>query len=268
MSDTCIIGAGPAGLATARALRSRRLAYTHLERHTGVGGLWDIDNPGTPLYESAHFISSRILSGFPGHPMPEDYPDYPSHRQILRYLLSVRRATGSFPNTCSASPPTCSPRQAGTADVAGAASVRRPAAAAGRRPDRPTRDRRRRRHHHHLHRRQHRGRRPGPAGDRLPAAHPYADALLGEHPELYLTAFAPYADLYGIGYVETNAAAYPSMDVLAQMTAAHIADRTERPDLSGGIRFVNSPRHRGYVNATSFLAYLRKVAAEQGWQVQ
>ncbi|MEN0069729.1 MAG: NAD(P)/FAD-dependent oxidoreductase [Propionicimonas sp.] len=86
MSDTCIIGAGPAGLATARALKARGLPYTHLERHTALGGLWDIDNPGSPMYESAHFISSRTLSGFSGYPMPDDYPDYPNHRQILAYL--------------------------------------------------------------------------------------------------------------------------------------------------------------------------------------
>jgi NADPH-dependent glutamate synthase beta subunit-like oxidoreductase len=54
--DTCVIGAGPAGLAVARALAERNLPYTHLERHTGPGGIWDIDNPGSPMYESAHFI--------------------------------------------------------------------------------------------------------------------------------------------------------------------------------------------------------------------
>lgn len=81
-----IIGAGPAGLAVARALSERGLDYAHVERHTGVGGVWDIDAPGTPMYESAHFISSRTVSGFSGFPMPDDYPDYPSHRQILGYL--------------------------------------------------------------------------------------------------------------------------------------------------------------------------------------
>ena len=39
MRDTCIIGAGPAGLAAARALSERGLPYTHIERNAGVGGL-------------------------------------------------------------------------------------------------------------------------------------------------------------------------------------------------------------------------------------
>jgi NAD(P)-binding Rossmann-like domain len=42
--DTCVIGAGPAGLAVARALAERNLPYTHYERHTGQGGIRDIDN--------------------------------------------------------------------------------------------------------------------------------------------------------------------------------------------------------------------------------
>nr|WP_210571319.1 NAD(P)-binding domain-containing protein [Streptomyces sp. GESEQ-4] len=92
--DTCVIGAGPAGLAVARALTERNLPYTHIERHSGPGGLWDIDNPGSPMYESAHFISSKTLSGFGGFPMPDHFADYPPHRQILSYLTSFAEAYG------------------------------------------------------------------------------------------------------------------------------------------------------------------------------
>lgn len=92
--DTCVIGAGPAGLAVARALAERNLPYTHIERHSGPGGVWDIDNPGSPMYESAHFISSKTLSGFGGWPMPDHFADYPSHRQVLPYLRSFADAYG------------------------------------------------------------------------------------------------------------------------------------------------------------------------------
>lgn len=46
-----------------------------MERHVDVGGIWDIDNPGTPMYESAHLISSRTLSALDGLAMPDDFPD-------------------------------------------------------------------------------------------------------------------------------------------------------------------------------------------------
>ncbi|MEO3783928.1 NAD(P)-binding domain-containing protein [Actinocorallia sp. B10E7] len=90
----CVIGAGPAGLSTARALRRLGVAYDQYERHTDVGGVWDLDNPGTPMYESAHFISSRRTSGFFGFPMPESYPDYPGHRRILAYTRGFAEAYG------------------------------------------------------------------------------------------------------------------------------------------------------------------------------
>jgi len=90
----CVIGAGPAGLSAARALKIRGIPYVHFERHSDVGGIWDMENPGTPMYHSAHFISSRKMSGFYGYPMPEHYPDYPSRKQILEYTRGFSDAYG------------------------------------------------------------------------------------------------------------------------------------------------------------------------------
>ncbi|HTG53889.1 MAG TPA: NAD(P)-binding domain-containing protein, partial [Gemmatimonadaceae bacterium] len=81
-----VIGAGPSGLAAARALQENGLAYHVFERHRDVGGIWDMANPGTPMYDSAHFISSRTQSAFDDFPMPEDYADYPSRQRILEYI--------------------------------------------------------------------------------------------------------------------------------------------------------------------------------------
>ncbi len=82
----CIVGAGPAGLVAARAFRLEGVPFDQFERHGDVGGIWDIDNPGSSMYESAHFISSKYTSGFFGMPMPAEFPDYPNHRQILSYV--------------------------------------------------------------------------------------------------------------------------------------------------------------------------------------
>ena len=82
----CVVGAGPAGLAAARWLLALDIPFEGFERNSDLGGIWNIDFRDSPMYESAHFISSKTLSGFRDFPMPDAYPDYPSHRQILRYL--------------------------------------------------------------------------------------------------------------------------------------------------------------------------------------
>ncbi|KMW59670.1 monooxygenase, flavin-binding family [Candidatus Rhodobacter oscarellae] len=82
----CVIGAGPAGLATARALRAKGLAYRQFDAGQKVGGIWDIERDGSPMYDSAHFISSKTMSGFAAFPMPDHYPDYPSNAQIQSYI--------------------------------------------------------------------------------------------------------------------------------------------------------------------------------------
>lgn len=91
MSQILIIGAGPAGLTIAKELKERNISFDQIEKHSDVGGLWDIENPGTPLYETAHFISSKTLSAFPDFPMPESYPDYPSRKQVLNYIKDYAR---------------------------------------------------------------------------------------------------------------------------------------------------------------------------------
>jgi len=88
----CVVGAGPAGLSLARAFLAQGIPFDVYERHHDVGGLWDQANPGSPVYDSAHFISSRSQSHFHDFPMPEDYPDYPSHRQVLVYMRSFADA--------------------------------------------------------------------------------------------------------------------------------------------------------------------------------
>ena len=82
----CIIGAGPCGLMTAKAFKNADISFDVLEKHHNVGGIWDMTNDGTPLYEAAHFISSRTKSGFPSFPMPDSFPDYPSHTHVLSYI--------------------------------------------------------------------------------------------------------------------------------------------------------------------------------------
>ncbi len=98
LNKACIIGAGPGGLALARAFKKLGIEFDVFERHSEVGGVWDLENPGTPMYASAHFISSKTHSYFSDFPMPDHYPDYPSNRQIFDYMKSFARAYDLYPH--------------------------------------------------------------------------------------------------------------------------------------------------------------------------
>jgi len=92
-----IIGAGPAGLSAAVALKTRGIPFEIVDAGDDVGGIWDISRTQTPMYDAAHFISSRTQSGFQGFPMPDDYPDYPRHDQVLRYIRAYADHHGITP---------------------------------------------------------------------------------------------------------------------------------------------------------------------------
>jgi amino acid transporter len=87
----CVVGGGPASMVMARALVKEGIPFDWFERNSDFGGIWEIDAPGSPMYQSAHFISSKYTSGFFGKPMPDDFPDYPAWRQIREYIREFGR---------------------------------------------------------------------------------------------------------------------------------------------------------------------------------
>lgn len=90
----CIVGGGPAGLTQARVLGELGIPYTLFERNADFGGLWNRSDPASPIYDSAHLISSRTMTGFDGYPMPDTWADYPSCDHILEYIQSFARDYG------------------------------------------------------------------------------------------------------------------------------------------------------------------------------
>lgn len=97
MTDAvCVVGAGPAGLAMARALKQKDVTFEVFEKNPGVGGIWNPAFAGSPMYDSAHFISSRDAptSTFRGHPFPPDTATYPGHAEVLAYLQRFADAEG------------------------------------------------------------------------------------------------------------------------------------------------------------------------------
>jgi cation diffusion facilitator CzcD-associated flavoprotein CzcO len=91
----CVIGAGPCGLtALKNVLQAGCHSVVCYEENSGIGGNWAYtDDPDRiSVHECSHVISSRRMSCFDDFPMPKDYPDFPSHRQVLAYFTDYARA--------------------------------------------------------------------------------------------------------------------------------------------------------------------------------
>lgn len=85
-SKFALIGAGPMGLAAARNLQRFDIPFQGFELHASVGGLWDMDNPQSTVYQSAHLISSKHMTEFNEFPMRAEVADYPHHSELKRYF--------------------------------------------------------------------------------------------------------------------------------------------------------------------------------------
>src|SRR5690242_16590738 len=83
--DVIIIGAGPAGLACAAAMRTLGSNAMVLEKARTVGSVWRLH------YDRLHLHTDRNHSGLPGMAMPRDYPTYPSRAQVVAYLEAYAR---------------------------------------------------------------------------------------------------------------------------------------------------------------------------------
>ena len=84
--NVCVIGAGASGLVAVKNLREHGFGVDCFERETGVGGAWNWRHDRSPVYGSTHLISSKPFTQFPDFPMPDAWPDYPHHSQVLAYL--------------------------------------------------------------------------------------------------------------------------------------------------------------------------------------
>ena len=80
--ETVIIGAGQAGLATARELVSRGRECVVLERNEAVGDGW------RQQYDSLRLYSAARHDGLPGLPFPGDPRSFPGKDDVAAYLAS------------------------------------------------------------------------------------------------------------------------------------------------------------------------------------
>ena len=84
-TQTVVIGAGPAGLATAAQLRRLGVPVVVLERANAVAASW------RGRYDRLRLNSSRPFSKLPGARYPRGTGMFPSRDQVVEYLESYAR---------------------------------------------------------------------------------------------------------------------------------------------------------------------------------
>ena len=84
----CIVGAGSSGVTVAKALKQQGVAFECFEIGSDIGGMWryENDNGMSSAYRSLHIDTSRKNLGYPDFPIPDRYPDFLSHAEVLEYL--------------------------------------------------------------------------------------------------------------------------------------------------------------------------------------
>ena len=82
----CILGAGTSGLTVAKNFLQGGIPFDCLEREDDLGGNWNFGKPHSSVYASTHLISSKRLTEYTDYPMPEEFPEFPGHRQVLDYV--------------------------------------------------------------------------------------------------------------------------------------------------------------------------------------
>ncbi|MHB8656665.1 MAG: flavin-containing monooxygenase [Solirubrobacteraceae bacterium] len=88
LPTACVIGAGSSGIAAAKALHDRGIAFDCYEKSDRVGGNWVFGNRNgmSSAYRALHINTSRDRMEYSDFPMAADYPDFPHHSQIARYF--------------------------------------------------------------------------------------------------------------------------------------------------------------------------------------
>lgn len=93
----CVIGAGCSGITAVKNLVQAGVKdVVCFEKNHCIGGNW-VYSPKeshSSVCETTHIISSKTMSEYLDFPMPADYPDYPSHEQVLAYFQAYAEHFG------------------------------------------------------------------------------------------------------------------------------------------------------------------------------
>lgn len=101
MKRICVIGAGCSGITALKNLLQVGLTdVVCYEQNDQIGGNWvySKEESHSSVCETTHIISSKVMSQYVDFPMPAEYPDYPSHDQLLKYFQAYAAHFGLYPH--------------------------------------------------------------------------------------------------------------------------------------------------------------------------
>ncbi|KAJ1432342.1 Pyridine nucleotide-disulfide oxidoreductase, class-II [Sesbania bispinosa] len=81
-----IVGAGPSGLAVAAGLKDQGVPFIILERANCIASLWQ-----NRTYDRLKLHLPKLFCQLPNFPFPEDFPEYPTKFQFIKYLESYAK---------------------------------------------------------------------------------------------------------------------------------------------------------------------------------
>jgi dimethylaniline monooxygenase (N-oxide forming) / hypotaurine monooxygenase len=89
--DVAIIGGGWSGILACKSVKENGLSVLAFEATDDVGGVFKLREETTDVggvIQSTHLTSSKTITEMSDFPMPHDYPQFPSHHEVLEYLKS------------------------------------------------------------------------------------------------------------------------------------------------------------------------------------
>ena len=85
MYDVIIIGSGWAGICTMKHCLEEGLTGIILEKNEGYGGVWNVENSPS-VYANTYSVTSKYYLSMSDFPIPEHYPEFPHHTQVMEYM--------------------------------------------------------------------------------------------------------------------------------------------------------------------------------------
>jgi len=85
--DVIIIGGGWAGIFTLKHCLEENLSCILIEKSSEYGGVWNVNNSPS-VFPNTYSVTSKHYLSITDFPIPDDYPEFPHHSLVYKYMKS------------------------------------------------------------------------------------------------------------------------------------------------------------------------------------